>query len=80
MTNGDCAALGVNLGLVNSQLARAVQCLGSEGFVDLPNTHVSGVHADLLEQLGDCNGRANAHLVGGAAGNRAGDPASLDGR
>jgi hypothetical protein len=49
----------------DAERVAAVEDLAGEGFVDLPQAHVAHRKAEAVEQLGDGEDGADAHLVGG---------------
>lgn len=78
MTDSDGTTLGVDLGLINTQLADRVQGLGGESLVDFPDVNVRDGHVKLLEELGDSNRGTDTHLVGSTTRNGSTNPAALD--
>lgn len=86
VAQGDGAAAGVHLGPVEGELVAAVDGHAGEGLIDLDDVNVGEGEVVLGEQLGDSDGRANAHDARGQAGDGGADVlgddglAELDGR
>ena len=68
VADGDGAAVDVVLVRVDAQLVAAVEALAGEGLVQLPKVDVVDLQPVAFEQLRHGEHRADAHLVGLAAG------------
>src|SRR6478672_5291310 len=73
MADRDRAAVDVVLGGIDAELVARVEALAGKGLVELPNIDVVDLQAGALQQLRDREHRADAHLVGLAAGRCPGD-------
>ena len=76
VADGDGAAVDVQPVHRDAQRVGAVQHLHGEGFVELPQVDVAHRQAQALEHLGHGEHRADAHLVGLAAGHRKAEEAA----
>ena len=70
MADGDGAAVDVEPVVGDAELVAAVDHLHREGLVQLPQADVVDLEAGALEQPRHREHRADAHLVGLAAGDR----------
>src|SRR5579859_161128 len=70
MAERDGAAIDIDAGLVELEVADAGQRLGGEGFVELDHVELRGIEAGAGQRLGRGRDRADAHDLGGAAGDR----------
>ena len=70
VADGDGAAVDVVLLRVDAQLVAAVEALAGEGLVQLPKVDVVDLQAVAFQEARDGEHRADAHLVGLAAGDR----------
>jgi hypothetical protein len=73
VAEGDGAALGVDLALVQAKLVGAPHALRGEGLVDLEDVDIILVDAGLLEDLGDGGPWTDTHQEGSDAGDRCSD-------
>src|SRR5471032_375780 len=70
MSDGDGAAIDVELVVGNLQPVAAIDDLHREGFVELPQADVRHLQTSALEQARNGEDGTNAHLVGLAARHR----------
>ena len=70
MAHGNGAAVDVEFVVVDAQLVAAVKHLHRKGLVQLPQANIIHTQTVLLEQLGHCKYRTNAHFIGLTAGDR----------
>src|SRR3954464_4891523 len=68
VADGNRPAIDVELLRIDPEPVAAVQHLAGEGLVQLPQVDVLDPQTVLLQQLGDGEDRADAHLVGCATG------------
>src|SRR5690606_11362939 len=67
VTNGDTAAVHVQLGWVDFQLLLAINGLAGKGFVDFEQADIVDFQTRTIQQLGNGENRANAHFIRAAA-------------
>lgn len=67
VSDGDGTSVDVHLGVVNAEHIRAVEGNDGEGLVELPEVDVVDGEPVAGEKLGDGDGGADSHLLGGAA-------------
>src|SRR3954453_12881941 len=67
VTDSNGTTVGVNLSLVDAELANTVESLRSESLVDLPDANLGNLDINRLQELGDGDGGTDTHLIGGAA-------------
>src|SRR5262249_48724698 len=76
MADRDRAAIDVVLLGIDAELVARIEALAGEGLVELPEIDVVDLQAMALEKLRHGVDRADAHLVGLAAGRGPGDEAA----
>src|SRR5687767_606916 len=76
MADGDRAAVDVELVHRDAELVGAIQHLHRERFIELPQIDVAHLQPQALQHLGHRERRADAHLVGLAAGHRKAEEAA----
>src|SRR5215831_13428985 len=70
MANGNCAAIDVVLVVFDAEPVAAIHCLHCKSLIQLPQAYVIDLEPMTVEQLGDREYRANAHLIGCASRDR----------
>ena len=75
MPDGDGAAVDIELGLIDPELARAGHALRAEGLIDLEPADLVEAQPALLQHRADRRHRADAHEMGRHADARPRDDA-----